>query len=104
MPSYGRDGELYTISYITGPRHVWLGVHFDNQPNPKPEIIERPAVGACNHGTLDPTRIVESVIAGAEGTGKFPTRIEFVANDSPAYGLYEHCGRLLAQRSASDGV
>lgn len=104
MPSFGRDGDLFTISYITGPRHVWLGVHFADERVVEPAVIKRPSVGSCDHGTLDPARIVESVIAGAEGTGKFPKRIEFVENDSPDYGLYEHCGRLLAQRAATDGA
>lgn len=101
-PRFGRDGDLYTISYITGPSHVWLGVHFVDEPDAEPKIVQRPPVGSSENGILDPARILESVIAGAVGTGKFPKRIEFVANDSPAYDLYEHCSQLLAQHAASD--
>ena len=101
MPSFGRDGDLLTISYIAGPRHVWLGVRFADEHVAEPVIVKRPPVGSCDHGVLDPARIVASVVAGAEGTGKFPQRIEYVENDSPAYGLYEHCGRLLAQHAAN---
>lgn len=103
-PRFGRDGDLYTISYITGPSHVWLGVHFVDEPDAEPKIVQRPPVDSSENGILDPARILESVIAGAVGTGKFPKRIEFVANDSPAYDLYEHCSQLLAQHAASDGA
>ena len=102
MPSFGQDGDLLTVSYITGPRHIWLGVRFADQPVGAPQILERPPIGSCDHGDLDPARIVASVVAGAEGTGKFPERIEFIQNDSPAYNLYELCGRLLAQRALTN--
>ncbi|QDU89051.1 hypothetical protein Pla175_24370 [Pirellulimonas nuda] len=104
MPTFGRDGELYTISYITGPRHVWLDVQFADEHVTDPEIVKRPPLGACNHGGLSPCQIVEAVVAGAEGSGKFPKRIEFRENDSPDYVLYAHCSRLLARHAATDGA
>lgn len=104
MPIFGKEGDLHTISYITGPQHVWLGVAFAERSEVKPSIVRRPPVTSCHHGEIDPARIVQAVMAGIKGSGRCVKRIEYVENDSPVYSLYEYCANLLAEHAAADGA
>ena len=96
---FGRIDDLYTISCITGPSHVWLGLAFANGASTVPELVERPAIGDCHHDRLEADRILAAVREGIEdaNVGLFVGRIEYVANDSPRYELYRHCAKSLAE-------
>ena len=100
---FGRIGDLYTVSSITGPSHVWLGIVFAETPKANPELVERPAIGDCKHGTLDAGRILTAVREGIEeaSVGLYIDRVEYVANDSPRYDLYRHCAKSLATHTAA---
>lgn len=100
MPQFGRIGELHTVSIVTGPKHVWLGVSFSTTPVANPQLFQRPAIGQCSHGGLNPEQVSAAVVAGiAEANvGLFPTRIEFVANDTPDYVMFRICAQRLAEQ------
>lgn len=97
-----RQDDLLTVSYITGPQHVWLGIAFVPQAAAEPTIVMRPARGTCTHGALDPSQLVPAVLAVAHEYGLHVERIEYVENDSPAYSLYAHCARILAQHAVGE--
>lgn len=99
MPHFSEDGDLKVVSYITGPRHVRLGLKFATSPRTL-VLTQRPAIGGCDHGALDPARVEEAVLRGAADAGEelFVERIEYVANDSPDYALYRRCAHELAKR------
>jgi hypothetical protein len=101
----GRLGELYTVNYVTGPSHVWLGLSLSQVPKLSPELVERPAIGECQHGKLDAGKVLEAVRDGIEeaGVGLFAERIEYVANDSPRYDLYRHCAMQLVKHAIHQG-
>ena len=101
MPQFGRNGNLHTVAWITGPTHLWLGLQFAREVVPEPVIVRRPAIGSCDHGAIDPVQLVSAVVAGAREHGLHPAHIEYVENDSPDYGAYAHCARLLAERAAA---
>lgn len=98
MPQFGRKGDLLTVSYITGPRHVWLGLRLSRTPADAPEIVKHPPLGECAHGGLDEAELVAAVVARLQDHGLYAERLEYVENDSPAYNLYAHCAGLLAKR------
>ena len=102
MPTIQREGDLYTLGYITGPSHIWLRIRFSREPIADPEVIAQPGVGECDHGKLDAHRIVGAAVAGAAAFGLYPQRIEYVSNDTPRYDLYEHCAGLLAKRASNE--
>jgi hypothetical protein len=64
MPHFGHQDGFDTVSYITGPSHVRLGIRFSEGPATSIELIKRPRVWAWDHGPLDEERIVESIRAG----------------------------------------
>jgi hypothetical protein len=99
----GRIDDLHTVSCITGPSHVWLGLVFSDIPKSAPELVERPAIGNCHYGRLDVARILAAVREGIAdaNVGLFPDRIEYVANDSPRYDLYRHCAESLAKHAGA---
>ncbi len=106
MPSFTTDGHRNFVSYISGPSHVLLGVEWTEEPGGTP-ILERLApLGDCRHGELSEARILAAVTEGiAEanrgcGVAYHPSRILYVANDSPRYDLFRHCATLLVQRRA----
>jgi hypothetical protein len=103
MPMFGRLGDLHTVSYITGPSHVWLGIAFSQSPIPTAKVVMRPAIGDCNHGRLDTQQIQAAVSDGVADArvGLFVDRIEYVTNDSPRYDLYRDCARMLAERASA---
>jgi hypothetical protein len=100
---FGRIGELYTVSCVTGPSHLWLGLVFAQAPKPVPKLVERPAIGNCQHGNLDAGRILAAIREGIEdaNVGLFVDRIEYVADDSPRYDLYRHCAKSLAKHAVA---
>jgi hypothetical protein len=106
MSQFGHHDGFDTVSLITGPSHVFLGIRFgDGQPR----LFKRPPIGSCEHGELDEARILEAVRAGltkanAEcGSSTSAAAILYVASDSPRYDLYERCAYLLASRCARPG-
>ena len=106
MPQFGHQDGFDTVSYITGPSHVMLGIRFADEPVTGIRLVKRPRVGACDHGQLDEVRIIESIRAGIaaanDQTGARQSAVEafYVENDSPHYELYERCAYLLAMRRA----
>jgi len=99
MPQFGRKGDLVTVAYITGPRHLWLGLKFSLKPVEKPTVVKQPPIGTCAHGPIDERLLVEAVVAACHELGSHAERIESVENDSPVYSLYAHCARLLVERA-----
>ena len=105
MPDYRKQGDLFIVSYVTGPSHVRLGIRFSSEPRSSPTLTRLPPVGECDHGPLEESRIVESVNEGvSRANDKHHTHmrvaeIHYVANDSPRYDLFRHCAFLIA-----DGV
>ncbi len=102
MPQFStKDGRHY-VSYITGPRHVLLGVCFSDQPM-TPTLNKQPPNGSCFHGVLDEDKILEAVLSGLEtferetGTKAWVSEILYVENDSPAYDIFAYCALLLAR-------
>jgi hypothetical protein len=102
MPQYGRRGDVPTIAYITGPKHVFLGMKLAKDPVVAPAVVKHAPRGDCRHGTIDEARVLAAVVAGAGEYGFHPTHVEFIENDSPDYALHEKCARLLAQRALAD--
>jgi hypothetical protein len=102
MPHYETKVGRHFVSYITGPRHVRLGVCFSDQPT-TPTMIKQPPIGDCIHGHLDEGKILQSVLSGLEaferetGTKAWVSEIVYVENDSPAYDLFASCALLLAR-------
>lgn len=98
MPHYRTTGNLTSVSYVTGPRHVWLGLELSTTPHPGPTVVRRPPNGTCDHGEILEAEVIAAVRRGLRGTGLSPVRVVFVDNDTPDYGLYAHCAKLLARR------
>jgi len=105
VPSFTTDGLHYFISYISGPSHILLGIALADEPAPLIQMVERPPVGTCSHGAIDPGAVRKAVMAGVQefGAGLYPTTIVYVANDSPRYALYQHCAKLIAERLTAGG-
>lgn len=101
MPQFGRKGDLFTVAYITGPRHLWLGLKFSPVPVERPTVVKQPRIGTCDHGKIDELLLLDAVVTACADHGFHPERIEYVENDSPIYSLYAHCARLLMERAAS---
>ena len=98
MPQFGRQGDLLTVSYITGPRHLWLGLRLSRSPVNAPTVVRRPPIGDCAHGEIDEATLVAAVTERLKDLDLHAERIEYVANDSPVYALYAHCAGLLAEQ------
>jgi hypothetical protein len=101
MPQFGYKDGFDTVSLITGPSHVFLGIRFGHGPV---ELVKRPPIGRCQHGVLDETRIREAVRSGLakanteSGTSLEAAAVLYAENDSPRYEMFERCAYLLASR------
>ena len=101
MPQFGHKDGFDTVSLITGPSHVFLGIRFGDGPV---ELVKQPPIGGCEHGALDETLIREAVRSGlakanAEGGSSLDAAaVMYIANDSPRYEMFERCAYLLASR------
>jgi hypothetical protein len=101
MPQYGNIDGFDTVSLITGPSHVFLGIRFGDGPV---ELAKQPPIGNCPHGALDESRIREAVRSGLAkanakgGTSLDAAAVMYVENDSPRYEMFERCAYLLASR------
>jgi hypothetical protein len=101
MPQFGHKDGFDTVSLITGPSHVFLGIRFGDGPV---ELVKQPPIGSCQHGVLDEARICKAVRSGlakanAEGrTSLEAASVMYVENDSPRYDMFERCAYLLALR------
>jgi hypothetical protein len=102
MPTFIRKDGRYFVSYITGPSHVLLGLSF-GPASTQPALVCKPSASHSDHEPLDESRIREAVMAGVAEAGVqlHPVEIVYCEGDSPCYELYQHCGRVLAQRVAS---
>ena len=104
MAAYTTDGRFYYISYVTGPSHVRLGLEFATAPVRDVVIEKRPAVGECEHGQIEETKLREAVLDGVASanaelsTDYVVSHIAYIENDSPSYALYTHCTVLLVRR------
>jgi hypothetical protein len=102
MPQFSTKDGRHFVSYITGPRHVLLGVCFSDQPT-TPTLSRQPPNGDCVHGHLDEGKILQAVLSGLEtferetGTKTWVSEIVYVENDSPYYELFAYCALLLAR-------
>jgi hypothetical protein len=101
MPQFGHKDGFDTVSLITGPAHVFIGIRFGNGPT---ELVKQPPIGSCQHGVLDEARIREAVRSGLSkaneegGTSMEAAAVMYVENDSPRYEMFERCAYLLASR------
>lgn len=97
MPSFHRDGDLFSASLQTGPSHVWLGLRFSAEPVNCVKMNKRPPIGTCSHGALDEKQIRKAVLGviDDESVLFYASEIEYVSNDSPRYGMYAHCANLI---------
>ena len=109
MPSYvERDGG-YFISYITGPKHIRLGLKFSLEASTV-ECIKNCAVANKSRQNIDEQELILAVEVGVHaymqesGLRLFVSKIEYVADDSPDYALFAHCTRLLARRFSNSGA
>ena len=98
VPQFSRKGDLLTVAYITGPRHLWLGLKLTRSAVAAPIVLKQPPIGTCSHGMIDEGELVAAVVAACGEQGFCVERIEYVENDSPVYSLYAHCARLLVER------
>ncbi len=104
MPRFGHQNGFDTVTMITGPSHVFLGIRFSDDPLASMQLIKRPRVGWCAHEPLDEKRIAESILAGvAAANAKFGTKLSvaqafYVENDSSQYDLFAKCAFLLASK------
>ena len=103
MPQYTKSGNSYRVSYITGPKHILLGLLVDEVGSKDIAMTSLGTAGNCKHGTLNLESIKESVIEGitkantSYGTNYSVKEIEYVENDTPDYSLYAHCAFLIAK-------
>jgi len=106
MPHFRYQHGFDTVSIITGPSHMLLGIRFSEEPAVTMELIRRPHVGGCGHGILDENRIRESILAGiAAANAKTGAKLTVgqafnIENDTPRYDLFEHCAFLLASKGS----
>ncbi|MFN3168873.1 MAG: hypothetical protein ACE37H_17625 [Phycisphaeraceae bacterium] len=100
MPAFSREGDLFCAQLITGPSHVWLGVRFAVDPIDKPSVIKRKPIGSCFHGDLSESEIIHAVtqMIAEIDVGYYASEIEYVANDSPRYGMYARCVELIIRQ------
>ncbi len=102
MPQFTyRDGR-YCGSYITGPKHIWLGLRFGTSQ--ELQVIRLPAIGGRLHEVIDEVRLVEAIQAGVceaekeAGAHLAVEEVAYVENDTPSYALYQTCGKQIALR------
>lgn len=102
MPLIKREGDLFTVNYITGPTHNWLGLSLSKSPVVDPIVVTRPTIGQGEHEPLDSKQIVSAFFDGLEhsGLGFYANRIEYVVDDTPRYDVYRYCALLLARFAA----
>lgn len=102
---YWRDGEWRQIARVTGPRHNMLGLVLSDEPFARIPDIEAAGETLANNG-VSPASVLREVdrgLAGANtefGTHYRARRIRFVADDTPAEGVYE----LLAHEIVRNAV
>ena len=104
MPQYIKSGDSYRVAYITGPKHVLLGLIFKESGKNEVNIVNLgEAEGDCNHGTLSLEAIKESILEGVAkantsfGTNYTVKQIEYVENDTPDYAIYPLCAYLIVK-------
>jgi hypothetical protein len=106
MPQFGHQNGFDTVSIITGPAHVLLGIRFSDPPTELPFVLHmRPAKrSCCGLAPLDADQIREAIVTGvaksaAEGNPPcFIVEAFYIESDSPKYGLYCQAAYLLASR------
>ena len=109
MPSYIEKDGSYFISYITGPKHILLGLRFVTEASTV-EIIKNPSVSDRFCQDMDEQKLLLAVEDGLRahsqecGLRLFVSKLEYVADDSPDYALFAHCTQLLARRFTHDGA
>lgn len=106
MPNIWTRGRSTFVAYITGPTHNLLGLEFgDGQL----AVEALPARGGCEHGAIDEDLLRKAVADGLRdaesqtGVSLRACRITYVANDSPQYGIYRHCAKLIACQVGGGG-
>jgi hypothetical protein len=96
-----KDGNVYKLARITGPKHNFLGLALSGAEVPS-LTIERLQVddGGVYAGTLDEQQFVEAVRQGVMeanqkfGTHFYITKLQYVVTDTPDPSVYS----LLAQK------
>lgn len=107
MPQFIKKDGCHYVAYITGPRHILLGVRLGRTPAVGPTVVKQGAIGECNHVAIDEALLVHAVTEGVrEGVEESGyevsiSEIVYVENDSPAYDLYQNCARLIVLRLAA---
>jgi hypothetical protein len=93
------DGQTFKVAYITGPTHNFLGLAFQSEFNDSVSI-ESLTVNSGEPVRLSIDDVQKAVMEGIDeanndlGVNYCPSRIQFVASDSPPAGIY----RMLAKR------
>lgn len=104
MPQFGHHDGFDTVTLVTGPSHVLLGIRFGGPQSTAFEVFRRTSLGGRDHGPLDERKIAEAI---ADGVASANTRADaqvtvaqafYVEGDSPRYDLFEHGAFLLASR------
>lgn len=104
---FKKDGDSY-VTWITGPTHNLLGLRFGAPVGATPEIIALPPVDNGEDPAIEERELLKAVQQGVaevneqRGTALTVARILYVPNDTPAYGFYVHCARLLTEQAADE--
>jgi len=96
-----KDGNVYKVARITGPKHNFLGLTLSGAEVPS-LTVERLQVddGGVYAGTLDEQQLVEAVRHGVTeanqqfGTHFYIAKLQYVVTDTPDPSVYS----LLAQK------
>ena len=96
-----KDGNVYKVARITGPKHNFLGLTLSGAEVPS-LTVKRLQVddGGVYAGTLDEQQLVEAVRRGVTeanqkfGTHFYITKLQYVVTDTPDPSVYS----LLAQK------
>ncbi len=109
MPQYLKNNDKYIITYITGPRHVALGIALTLDNAAMVTVVKKKVTASGEHGNLDEKALEKSVIEGVIkannefSTGFSVSEIDCIENDSPAYELYSRCAYLIV-KGVKEGI
>ena len=103
MPGFFKKGEQFIVTVVTGPAHVYLGLKFGDCDDFDIQVVSSPPVGACIHGELDKSKIIQYSLEGVETANKKLdgqlriAEIQYIKDDSPRYDIYRRCAFLIAE-------
>lgn len=105
-----KDGEIYKIIWISGPRHNLLCLVFSDQNIEDDKIEVIALTSKINHSTrVDPLEVKEQVISGMKeinnqlNTDYKLKQIQFVPSDTPSTDIYKELTKEIIKRLATGG-